>query len=119
MTVIHDTSSSQARTAQRNLDAQVRATEEGHVARISEDRQSFTVKAEGGTKSYTVRVYDLAGHVAFSCSCPAGRRQSPAGESGCKHAALVALRLERAGLAHFDGMVWRVTERAETLAGER
>ncbi len=108
-------------TPQRNLAAEVRAIEEGHIARLALERGVLLVTSD--TRPGVI--YELVpqgrnGLLHISCTCPGATpdRGAP-GDLACKHAALVARRLERAGLARFDGAKWMITERALDLAGAR
>lgn len=97
---------------QRAIAAEVRAVEEGHHAFWSDQLACFTVKSDtrhGVT--YQVRPAAIVAapgapvSLRFSCSCIAGRTSRTL--LPCKHGALVARRLERMGLAQFDGGTWR------------
>ena len=97
------------------LAAEVRAVEEGHLARVLPDG-SVLVKAESRPGSYRVRIRGVAsGVVVLGCTCPSGsyRTELPV---PCKHAALVGRRLEREGLAVWHAGVWRLRERASLRA---
>ncbi len=103
--------------AQANLAAEARAVEEGHYARYDAARHAFVVRSDTSDRSYAVTAYGAPDLIAFSCDCPAGvHRHVPAGSVACKHQALVGRRLEREGLAHFDGGHWVVTDRAKAVA---
>lgn len=102
---------------ERNLAAEVRAVEEGHLCRVDADRGRFLVKADSWDGTYELTAQAVGDLVRFSCQpTPAAKaprgvqrhaRQVPLGVAPCKHAALVARRLERAGLVRFDGRLWR------------
>jgi hypothetical protein len=97
------------------LAAEVRAVEEGHLARVLPDG-SILVKADSRPGSYLVRIRSVRdGVVGFACTCPSGtyRADRPI---PCKHAALAGRRLEREGLASFGGGRWRVRERTALRA---
>jgi hypothetical protein len=97
------------------LSAEVRAVEEGHLARVLGDG-SVLVKADSRPGSYRVWIRRVDhGLVLLGCTCPSGayRTELPV---PCKHAALVGRRLEREGLAEWDAGVWRVRERASLRA---
>lgn len=93
------------------LAAECRAVEEGHHARWDDARQRFLVKSDSGPRTYEVTVrgivpanHDVAPWLDFGCTCPAGMRgRTSSRPVPCKHAALVARRLERTGLASWDG----------------
>lgn len=103
----------------RNLAAEVRAIEEGHIARLALERGVLLVTSD----SRPGVIYELVpegrnGLLYVTCTCPGAApddRGAP-GDLACKHAALVARRLERAGLARSDGSRWRITDRAVDLA---
>jgi hypothetical protein len=97
------------------LAAEVRAVEEGHLARVLPDG-SILVKADSRPGSYLVRIRRVTdGVVGFACTCPSGtyRADRPV---PCKHAALAGRRLEREGLASFDAGRWWVRHRAALRA---
>lgn len=99
------------------LAAEVRAVEEGHHARWDDARRCFLVKSDSGPRTYEVTVNAVVpGNrackpwLSFGCTCPAGVKGRHASRPvPCKHAALVARRLERMGLASWDGQQapWR------------
>lgn len=108
--------------AQRALAAEVRAVEEGHHAVVQPGGWLRIVSDSRPGKSYAVSFAALStwGPVAFSCE-PRGEgaysddHLSLTGQPGippCKHSALAARRLEREGLAHFDGTRWVATPKA-------
>mgnify|MGYP001586745115 FL=1 len=111
--------------AWRSLFAEARAVESGQHARWSDDRQCFLVVSEsepGTNREVTVlgvkvgvRVY-----LRMSCSCPAGRRGRAItyGMTACRHAALVARRLQREGLARYgeDNNRWYAAGTLHTAA---
>lgn len=103
-----------------NLAAEVRAVEAGHHARLDADGRALLVTSDsepGVTRRVTVE--GRMGFVAGTCSCPAGRnRFAPRGlgVAQCMHIALVCRRLEREGLASFDGERWVTTPKAEKAA---
>jgi hypothetical protein len=101
-----------------NIAAEVRAVEEGHLCRLDAQRHCFIVRSDSGPRTYELRPGAMGDLLTVSCTCPAGikGRQRPAGTVGCKHAALVARRMEREGFAHFDGESWRVVPRLLSLA---
>ncbi len=107
---------------QRNLAAELRAVEEGHVARLALERGVLLVCSDTRPGVvYELRPESHNGLLYVTCTCPSGScadRGAP-GDLACKHAALVARRLERTGLARFDGACWVVTERALDLAEAR
>jgi hypothetical protein len=97
------------------LAAEVRAVEEGHLARVLPDG-SVLVKSDSGAGSYRVGVRAVDGGVVrLGCSCPSGvyRGHLPV---PCKHAALAGRRLEREGLARWRDGVWHLRERAALRA---
>jgi hypothetical protein len=97
------------------LAAEVRAVEEGHLARVLPDG-SVLVKADSRPGSYLVRIRRVTGGVVgFACTCPSGTYR-PDRPVPCKHAALVGRRLEREGLATFHGGRWLVRERTALRA---
>lgn len=112
---------------ERSIGAEVRAIEEGHRAFAAGDRFEV-ISDRGDGVRYQVTVADVGGLIAFGCDHRQVRRYATSAtteEPGllpCKHAAVVAHRLEREGLARFDGDRWQVTDRARQLtasAGER
>lgn len=96
---------------QRAIAAEARAVLEGHHAFWSDRLACFTVKSDATDATYQVRpeaIVPAAGHLvalSFTCTCKAGRTSRAL--LPCKHAALVARRLERMGLAWFDSGTWR------------
>lgn len=92
------------------LAAECRAVEEGHHARWDDARQRFLVKSDSGPRTYEITVQAVvpanlacAAWLSFGCTCPAGvRGRTSTRPVPCKHAALVARRLERMGLATWD-----------------
>lgn len=107
-------------TAEHNLAAECRAVEEGHRCRLDRERGVFLVRSDSRPVTYELRASGVSGYVVVTCTCPAHRHgtQRSLGTVPCKHAALVCRRLEREGLARFDGRVWRITSSAERLANE-
>lgn len=94
------------------LDAEIRAVEEGHVARVLPDG-SVLVKAESHPGNYRVRIRRVTnGVVGFSCTCVSGSYRGGRLPVPCKHAALAGRRLEREGLARWRNGVWLLRERA-------
>ena len=96
------------RTARRNLAAEVRGHEEGHLCRIDHERGLFLVRSDSGPRTYELTAHAFDGLLVVGCTCPAGvKRRNEPGRLICKHASKVARRLERHGLARFDGTLWR------------
>jgi hypothetical protein len=94
------------------LAAEIRAVEEGHNARVMPDG-SILVKAESHPGSYRVFIRGIDDAILwFGCSCRSGEYRASL-PVPCKHAALAARRLEREGLARWDGGVWRLREHAQ------
>ena len=94
------------------LAAEVRAVEEGHNARVLPDG-SILVKAESHPGSYRVSLRGIdQGVLRFGCTCRSGEYRT-ALPVPCKHAALAARRLERAGLARWDDGRWRLRDHAQ------
>jgi hypothetical protein len=94
------------------LAAEIRAVEEGHNARVLPDG-SILVKAESNPGSYRVFIRGIVdGMLRFGCTCRSGEYRTSL-PVPCKHAALAARRLEREGLARWDGGTWRLRERAQ------
>ena len=96
--------------AWRSLFAETRAVESGQHARWSDERRCFFVVSEsepGVNREVTVSGVKLGVRVylRMNCSCPAGRRGKAItyGMTACRHAALVAHRLERERLARYAG----------------
>lgn len=97
------------------IEAEARAVTEGHHARFDADRGVYLVKSDSGPRTYEVSVSTIFGAtpelavIRFSCTCPAGTRGRGDKPVPCKHAALVARRLEREGWATWDGQAtpWR------------
>lgn len=111
------------------LAAECRAVEEGHHARWDDARQRFLVKSDSGPRTYEVTVNAVVpanlacpAWLTFGCTCPAGVRggRTASRPVPCKHAALVARRLERMGLASWAGEAapWR-PEGALAVAARR
>jgi hypothetical protein len=97
------------------LAAEVRAVEEGHNARVLPDG-SVLVKSDSHPGSYVVRVGRVVGgQISLRCTCPSGAYRTSL-PIPCKHAALVARRLEREGLAYYDDGVWRMRARTALRA---
>lgn len=111
--------------AERNLAAEVRAVEEGHHAFLVErDGRSPYVRVVSDVepgRTYRVTAAAGLGGVWFGCtpSGPALDRchgqivSDHPGVTPCKHAALAARRLERAGILRFDGRLWISTNPPE------
>ncbi len=103
--------------AYRNLAAECRAVEHGHNCRLAPDGRSFLVVSEsepGVTRHVTAE--GRGGYVAVTCDCPAGRgvlAPIGLGINVCWHGASACRRLEREGLASFDGERWITTPKAE------
>lgn len=110
--------------AERNLNAEVRAVEEGHRAFMQNDGRRDWVQVVSDThhgKTYRVDflAFDVDNPIVFTCT-PHGTaaysgdhlvRQVEAGVTGCKHAALAARRLEREGQAELRGGLWVATSK--------
>jgi hypothetical protein len=96
-------------TAVGTINAEARAVEEGHHAFVVEGGAIEVVSDSNPGVRYRLTYRGVGSYLVVSCSCPAGShgRSVALGHLGCKHAALVARRLEREGLAHWDGS-WRV-----------
>lgn len=98
---------------ERAIAAEARAVEEGHHALWDASAGCFTVKSDSlDGVSYQVRPEALvtgrtAVSLRFTCTCRGAR--GSAALLPCKHAALVARRLERMRLARFDtpAATWR------------
>lgn len=97
-------------TAQRTLDAEVRAVSEGHKARLSGDGKTFSVKSDTTDATYQVGVKVVADVVVFTCSCPYGQHGPTS--IPCKHGALAARRLERENLLRWEAGGWVPTVKA-------
>ncbi|MDQ2781797.1 MAG: hypothetical protein M3Y26_04575 [Actinomycetota bacterium] len=108
-------------TAAANIAAEVRGIESGRNCRWSASDHCFIVHSEGSDRTYELSVSAADDLLVISCTCPAGtkgaQRPRPAGVQGCKHRAILARRLERAGHAHFgtDGR-WHVSTDLLTAA---
>lgn len=97
------------RVIERSIAAEARAVEEGHQARWSDEHGCFVVKSDTRPDvTYKVGVEAVVAAssvprytLRFACTCPAGVRSRDL--LACKHGALVARRLERMGLAFWDG----------------
>lgn len=109
-----------ANPAEKNLAAEVRGVEEGHKVFAQPGGHYSVVSDTHHQKSYRVDALPTpAGHpIPFLCQ-PEGNKaytddhrvkSDGAGVTGCKHAALVARRLEREGKASFDGTRWKATK---------
>jgi hypothetical protein len=97
------------------LAAEVRAVEEGHLARVLPDG-SILVKSDSRPGSYLVRIRRVSdGVIGFSCTCPSGTYR-PDRPVPCKHAALAGRRLEREGLAIHAAGHWRARARTALRA---
>lgn len=96
-------------TAAATLAAEVRFVEEGHRVHLDTAAHAFTVVSDSrpGVK-YEITVGARGTEMVFTCSCPAGHHAKGNRPLPCKHASGVARRLERAGLAAFDGRRWVV-----------
>ena len=104
------------RLIQRSIAAEARAVEEGHHAVWDDDARCFTVKSDTTDATYKVGVEAVQAKLRvprytlrLRCTCPAGVRSRD--DLACKHGAVVARRLERMGLAEWDGRdgSWRPT----------
>lgn len=98
--------------------AEGRAVEEGHHA-ISVGGGEYTVKSDTDddvTYRLRPRLVEDGQSMRVRCSCPAGMARG-ALPIPCKHAALLARRLEREGSAVWrDGVGWVVAEGAGAKA---
>jgi hypothetical protein len=103
----------EAARALRNLHAELRHVESGHRVRLAPDGRCALVTSDsepGVTRR--VRAEGVNGLVRFACDCPAGSNLHVAdGDVKCRHSAGLARRLEREGLARFDGTRWVLSTR--------
>ena len=85
--------------------------------RYDRARHCFLVQSSAGTGDYELTARGFDGLLVVSCTCPAGirGRQVPAGATKCRHGALVARRLARAGLVRLVAGSWVVTAKALRL----
>lgn len=90
--------------------AEVRFLESGRNTRLDTAAHCFTVRSESGERTYQVTIASQGAELRGSCTCPAGRHARHGFES-CKHVAGCCRRLEREGLARFDGRRWLMTDR--------
>lgn len=109
--------------AERTLDAEVRAVEHGHHARLAGDGHHFHVRGEDHPDlTYSVNIKAVGETIVFTCdhAMVLGFTASPQRTFvPCQHAALCARRLEREGLLRWDGGRWLPTEKAYELGVER
>ena len=105
--------------AWRSLFAECRAVESGQNARWSDEQHCFLVCSEsepGVDRQVTVSGLVVHGrvHLLFACSCPQGTRGRgiSSGRTACRHAALLARRLQREKLAF-----WRDSDNRWLAAG--
>lgn len=110
-------------TPEINVEAEARAVEEGHHARVQEGGWVKVTSDSFREKWFEVIFQThIDGLITFTCR-PHGRAayredhlyasSGRPGQVSCKHAALAARRLEREGLAALDGHGrWVATERA-------
>lgn len=104
--------------AARNVGAECRFVEEGHRVYLVDDHAEVRADSLDRVR-YEVRAWGVGDLVVFSCTCAGGHRgrQVPRGVTPCKHAAGLARRLERNGIARWiatDGR-WHVTALAREL----
>lgn len=87
------------------------------ACRLDRERRCFLVRSSNGDRDYELFARGLDGLLIVSCTCPAGikGRQVAAGATKCKHGALVARRLARAGLVRLVGGRWTITAKADRL----
>lgn len=109
--------------AERSLDAEARAVEEGHHAILAGGCMSVVSESTPGLH-WLVKAFSLSAGEGIIFTCHAddsglayGRGHLPLesrqpGHVPCKHAALVARSCERAGLAKWVGGSWVATEKA-------
>jgi hypothetical protein len=114
--------------ARRNLAAEVRAVTEGHRATFDDRTRTARIVSDttpGLHWSVDVAPAAPGGPLVFRCAPieePAPElghplRWSRPGRLPCKHAALLARRLERLGLARVDGRgLWVATDRPLLVA---
>lgn len=97
---------------ERHLGAEVRAMEEGHNVRWDDAGRCFLIVSDTRPGvTYRLTVAAQVGpsrrfvRLTVSCDCPAGVRAAlqPAGLARCKHGARLMQRLERHGMARWDG----------------
>lgn len=92
------------------LRAEARAVEEGHRAIALEGDRFRVVSDTYFDVDYTVDPKAVPGHpLTLRCSCPAGVKRVGR-PVPCKHAALVARRLEREGLVEWRHGLWYVAD---------
>jgi hypothetical protein len=104
--------------AERTLDAEVRAVEEGHHARLTGDGRRFSVKSDVADWTYHVRIVAVGGTVVFECDHVRRFDADAQPERTfvpCKHGALCARRLARQGILRWESGRWLPT--AQALAG--
>lgn len=107
------------RMAGRNLAAEARAVEAGHLARAQPDGSILVTSDTHHGKAYRVTFVDRGLGITFDCR-PEGSAayaddhlaasSTVLGLAPCMHAALAARRLEREGLAELNPLsgLWRV-----------
>lgn len=106
----HPASWSEAQVAAYTFRAEIRAIEEGHRAWTTGTgypAPTFSVVAhDADGVRYDLTAYVKPGHVLrVSCTCPSGLHRA-ALPIPCKHAALVARRIEREGAAEWRDGLW-------------
>lgn len=106
--------------AERTLAAEERAVVEGHRARLFSDGKPY-VRVKSDTVEglhYRVSASGLpTGEVVFTCEPESFEHATHrtlvsevSGHLPCKHCAVAARRLERAGIVTWDGGLWRLTD---------
>jgi hypothetical protein len=89
--------------------AEVRFVEEGHHTFATLEGSYRVVSDTRPGVTYEVTIVAWTDLLRGLCNCPAGTHSRHGTEVPCKHTAGVFRRLEREGLARFDGRVWRDT----------
>lgn len=107
--------------AEANLAAEIRAVSEGHRAFLAADHRASVVSdtTDGLHWLVTAQATHTGAGIVFHCwpdqsGCPGhGDRWSRTpGRVTCKHASLLARRLEREGFARWDRGMWVATEKS-------
>lgn len=108
--------------ADKNLHAEIRGIEEGHRAFVQDGGWVMVTSDTHPGKKYRVEFHAhvVGDGIIFTCKPDHGPGlyqddhlfiTGRPGVVPCKHAALAARRLEREGLAIFNGSWWTVTEK--------
>jgi hypothetical protein len=87
--------------------AEVRFVEEGHHVFLLAEGTYHVISDSLPNTTYTVEIVKFMDLLRGLCDCKAGRHARHGTDVPCKHVAGMFRRLEREGVAVFDGTSWR------------